>query len=290
MSDTDSPIPSDEWLDLLVRELTDELTPAERSTLAGAGSPELVARYRRELEQTAGAIALGLAETGPQQPLPPALQGRLEEQAAAFLVPSARAADVISLPASRQARSPSSAPASSRPATSSGTAGWWAAAACLLLALIAWFRTPQTVFMPAPPSEVKQLEPTPEMRRATLLTHPGVITLPLGATKDPAAAGLSGDVVWDPVAQQGFIRVVGLQPNDPKIQQYQLWIFDGDRDQRYPVDGGVFNSSASGGEVLIPIHAAIPVHLAKAFAVTVEKPGGVVVSARDRVVALAQAS
>jgi len=267
MSDTDPQNPSDEWLDLLVRELTDELTPAERSTLASAGSSELAARYRRELEQAAGAIALGLAETGPQQPLPPALRGRLEAQAAAFLAPSR-----------------------SRAGTRTGAAGWWAAAACLLLALIAWFRTPQTVFMPAPPSEIKQIEPTAEMLRAALLKHPGVITLPLGATKDPAAAGLSGDVVWDPATQQGYIRIVGLQPNDPKIQQYQLWIFDGDRDQRYPVDGGVFDSPASSGQILIPIHAAIPVHLAKAFAVTVEKPGGVVVSARDRVVALAQAS
>jgi len=33
----------------------------------------------------------------------------------------------------------------------------------------------------------------------------------------------------------------------------------------------------------------LPVHLAKAFAVTVEKPGGAVVSTRDRVVALGAA-
>jgi hypothetical protein len=39
----------------------------------------------------------------------------------------------------------------------------------------------------------------------------------------------------------------------------------------------------------VPIHAALPVRAAKAFAVTVEKPGGVVVSAREHVVLLGQA-
>lgn len=284
MSDTDPQIPSDEFLDLLVRELTDELTPAERSALASAGSPELVAQTRRDLDRAAGAIALAVAESAPQA-LPPALQRRLEDQAAAFRAASARAATVVPLPLPREVPA---APA--RAATSSAGAGWWAAAACLLLAAFAWLRAPQTVLVPPPPSEAKQSEPTPAMLRAALLTHPDVVKFTVGATKDPAAAGLSGDVVWDPVTQQGFIRLVGLQANDPKVQQYQLWIFDGERDQRYPVDGGVFNVPGNGGEVLVPIHAAIPVRVAKAFAVTVEKPGGVVVSARDRVVALAQAS
>jgi hypothetical protein len=283
MADPGAQIPSDELLDLLVRELTDALTPEERGALAGAGAPELVARYRSDLERAAGAIALAVAESGVGEPLPSGLRDRLEAQAAAFLPPP-RSASATPLPAPRVA-SPSTGGMTGR-----GAAGWWAAAACLLLAMFAWYRTPQTVFMPAPPSEVRQSEPTPAMLRAALLTHPDAIKLPLGATKDPAAAGLSGDVVWDPAAQQGYLRLVGLQPNDPKVQQYQLWIFDGARDQRYPVDGGVFDSAANGGEVIIPIHAAIPVHLAKAFAITVEKPGGVVVSSRDHVVALAQAS
>jgi hypothetical protein len=56
------------------------------------------------------------------------------------------------------------------------------------------------------------------------------------------------------------------------------------------VNGGVFNVPADSSEVLVPIRAALPVHLAKAFAVTIEKPGGVVVSDRDRVVASGQAT
>jgi len=55
------------------------------------------------------------------------------------------------------------------------------------------------------------------------------------------------------------------------------------------VDGGVFDVPADATEVVVPIHAAIAVGAAQAFAVTVEKPGGVVVSAREHIVALAQA-
>jgi anti-sigma-K factor RskA len=73
------------------------------------------------------------------------------------------------------------------------------------------------------------------------------------------------------------------------LRQYQLWIFDGGRDQRYPVDGGVFDVPTNATEVVIPIHAALPVLSAKAFAVTVEKPGGVVVSGRQHVVVLGAA-
>jgi anti-sigma-K factor RskA len=80
-----------------------------------------------------------------------------------------------------------------------------------------------------------------------------------------------------------------LKPNDPTEHQYQLWIFDGERDERYPVDGGVFNVPAGAAEVVVPIRAAVLVHAAKAFAITIEKPGGVVVSEREHVVALGKA-
>jgi anti-sigma-K factor RskA len=109
------------------------------------------------------------------------------------------------------------------------------------------------------------------------------------ATEDPAATGATGDVVWDPRTQRGFMRIVGLAANEPTRLQYQLWIFDRERDQRYPVDGGVFDIPAGGGEVIVPIRARLPVGDATLFAVTVEAAGGVVVSSRERIVLLAQA-
>ena len=79
----------------------------------------------------------------------------------------------------------------------------------------------------------------------------------------------------------------GLAANDPTELQYQLWIFDAERDERYPVDGGVFDIAPEGGTAVIPIRATLPVETAALFAVTVEPPGGVVVSDR-RIALLAQ--
>ncbi|MFM8633793.1 MAG: anti-sigma factor domain-containing protein, partial [Planctomycetia bacterium] len=115
------------------------------------------------------------------------------------------------------------------------------------------------------------------------------VTVAWKAGEDPviAAPGADlGDVVWSPSRQRGFMRIRGLAANDPGKEQYQLWIFDAERNADYPVDGGVFNVTAD-GEVVVPIDPRLPVGRATLFAVTVEKPGGVVVSTRERVPLLA---
>lgn len=128
--------------------------------------------------------------------------------------------------------------------------------------------------------------PAAEARAALLANAKDVTTLAWTATEDAAAKGASGDVVWSPSEQKGFMRFVGLAVNDPKQLQYQLWIFDKNRDQAFPVDGGVFDITPS-GEVIVPISAKLPVGEPVLFAVTVEKPGGVVVSKRERIVVTA---
>jgi hypothetical protein len=150
---------------------------------------------------------------------------------------------------------------------------WLAAAAALVLAAIGWW-----------PSAVDV--PVAEQRAALLAA--GAEPLAWTATEDPAAAGAGGDVVWDARTQQGVMRFAALAVNEPTRFQYQLWIFDAARDERYPVDGGVFDIPAGGGDVLVPIRAKLPVSNAVLFAVTVEAPGGVVVSSRERIVLLAQ--
>jgi anti-sigma-K factor RskA len=105
---------------------------------------------------------------------------------------------------------------------------------------------------------------------------------------DAIGAGVSGDVIWDADTQTGYLRFVGLRRNDRSTEQYQLWIFDGRRDPRFPVDGGVFDSPGQGEEVIVPIRAKLDVAAPQLFAITVEKPGGVVVSDRQRLVVLAQ--
>jgi hypothetical protein len=129
--------------------------------------------------------------------------------------------------------------------------------------------------------------PTPAEGRAALLANANdATTLAWTATKDPNAAGATGDVVWSASAQRGYMRFKGLAVNDAKQLQYQLWIFDKDRDQAFPVDGGVFDVSST-GEVIVPISAKLHVDEPVLFAVTVEAPGGVVVSKRERIVVTA---
>lgn len=150
--------------------------------------------------------------------------------------------------------------------------GWLAAAASLLLALAGWW--PRLAGdSPSPPAAVA---PAEEQRYAWQ------------ATDDPAAAGAAGEVIWRSGAAGGEMVFRGLAPNDPAVSQYQLWIFDSDRDDRYPVDGGVFDIPAGRQEVVVPIDPKLTVEQPTLFAVTVEQPGGVVVSDRERIVLLAR--
>ncbi len=110
----------------------------------------------------------------------------------------------------------------------------------------------------------------------------------LAATpEDPAVGeGAGGSVLWSSELQAGVMKLQGLAVNDPTEAQYQLWIIDETREGP-PVDGGVFNVTTDGQELVIPIDAKLLVGKPKAFAITVERPGGVVVSAQERVVMVA---
>lgn len=79
----------------------------------------------------------------------------------------------------------------------------------------------------------------------------------------------------------------GLPKNNADASTYQLWIFEENQGDKTPIDGGTFNVS-SDGTVVIPIDAKLAAKNPSMFAVTVEKPGGVVVSKREKVAALAK--
>lgn len=157
----------------------------------------------------------------------------------------------------------------------------WAAAAALLVGLLFTMdrvaKLEEGAASIAPDQQLAQLE----------LLAPDIQTLgwlPLGGAPAP-----KGSVIWSNERNEGFMRIQGLPVNDPSEKQYQLWIFRGTDPgaEPHPVDGGVFDV-ASSGEVLIPIDAKIRVGEAGTFAVTVEEPGGVVVSEREQIVLLAQ--
>lgn len=144
----------------------------------------------------------------------------------------------------------------------------WALAAMLAVAFVV-VRTE----VPAPAAAV-----APQTARASLLNEADdVVVLPWTAPV-PGYEGVSGDVVWSESRQQGFLRLAGMPVNDPASSQYQLWIVSPERDRNHPVDGGVFDVGTT-GEVVIPIQAKLHVSDPKAFAITAEQPGGVVVSA-----------
>lgn len=107
-------------------------------------------------------------------------------------------------------------------------------------------------------------------------------------TEDPALGeDGGGSLVWSSDLQAGVMTLHGLAANQPTEAQYQLWIVDETRNGP-PVDGGVFDIDAE-GEVQIPIDAKLLIGRPKTFTITVERPGGVVVSGQERVVMLAAA-
>lgn len=151
---------------------------------------------------------------------------------------------------------------------------WFAAAAAVAFA---WFGMS--------PSPVEQ---SAGDLRAELLTQEDVTQIAWTAGADPAGKEATGDVVWHNGRQQGVMQFRHLAANDPTEAQYQLWIFDKAQDERYPVDGGVFDVPEGANQVLVKIDSKLPIVDPTLFAITIEKPGGVVVSSRERLPLLAQ--
>jgi len=154
----------------------------------------------------------------------------------------------------------------------SGRWGWVAAAAALVLAVTGWW--PRAVDQQPPPDLA-------EARDRLLAEAPDAVRADWQGLDHPLAQGVSGYVVWSDAEQRGFMTFDGIPDNDPSENQYQLWVFDAKRSEEHPVDGGVFDAPADKDEVVIPIRTKLPVDDARLFAVTLEPPGGVVVSDRD---------
>ncbi len=268
--------------DLLVQQATDGLSQTEQLEL-----DELLRGYPdadpETLERTAAAVFL--AGDWQEEAVPPAVKARLDAAASSFTAAQLR---VVPTP-DRNSDPPASVETSSRPG---GTLGWFAAAAAVIVAVVAWWprlqdqQNQQVDVLTQASLDIATLS---EIRERFVATANPLIK-EWAPTEDPAAPGVKGDVVWDAATQTGYMRFTGLPVNDPAQTQYQLWIFDSTRDDRYPVDGGVFNIPAGATEVVVPILAKLPVGAPTLFAVTIEKPGGAVVSAREHIVAVAPVS
>jgi anti-sigma-K factor RskA len=253
--------------ELLVADVTEGLDAQASEELAML----LEAKPGRTEGYAEVAAAITLASHGEVEPLPAGLRDALLES-----IPTATT--------------------STAPQRDTRRNAWvWAALALSVAALVAAFLrptpsvvspgTPSLVFMPpAEPAPV----PVRTARDRWLESHDDAQVLAWAAGPHTTGRRVRGDVAWSPADQGGYMRFRGLRPLDPEVAVYQLWIFDAKRDERYPVDGGVFSVESGLEEVVVPIDPALPVSDATLFAVTVEKPGGVVVSDRSRIAALAK--
>ena len=142
----------------------------------------------------------------------------------------------------------------------------WATAAALALVLIA--------------TNVENVDTATTYAAARdelLASTEGTMRLPWATPADPDFSQVRGDVVWNDERQEGYMLLSGMPVNNPETSQYQLWLVDPERDSN-PVDGGVFDIPPGESTVIIPIDAKLAVNNPAAFAITREKPGGVVVS------------
>ncbi|MBL0926937.1 MAG: hypothetical protein IBJ11_04690 [Phycisphaerales bacterium] len=210
-------------------------------------------------------------------PLPAALRARLERGAAAW--------GAMTLPEPKPAVvgriGPGSGAASAlAPSRRPAILPWTIAACAALAAGILLIRPPQ----PATPGGLSVQPVSLVEQRRKMMDRPDAIVVPWSIGKPDALCetAATGDVVWCSKEQRGFMRFKGLKVNDPREVQYQLWIFCTNQEERFPVNGGIFDIDAATGEVLVEIRPSIHVVNPTLFAITVEKPGGVWVSSRER--------
>ena len=148
----------------------------------------------------------------------------------------------------------------------------WGIAACLAVLLL---------LGPSEPKVVTVAEKFEVLKESS-----GSMRLEFAPASDPYAK-VEGEVIWNDERQEGYMSLINLAANNPKENQYQLWIVDPERDE-LPVDGGVFDIPNGVDKALIPIKNALEVDKPTLFVITLEQPGGVVKSKQEVVVAIAK--
>lgn len=280
-------LPKNEWLrDLLADQAMEGLDTAQKIELERLASME--AFDRDALEQAAALAHQAMRDAEPDaDPMPASCREKLERLAEAFAIGSegkaSGAPPAVMIEPAPIPPTPVVVPGTSPPPEPATVVvariGWpraLAAAAVAALAMVGiWYIA-------------RGRELTPDQLRATILAGaPDAVTLPWGDwalnAEPPEVKGVGGDVVWSDARQEGVMRFVGLplKPGD----QYQLWIIDAERGMEQRISGGIFDGRE--GELLVPIHPRLKVNQAAAFAVTIEKPGGVWVSDMKRRVVIA---
>jgi hypothetical protein len=276
------------FFDLLTKKAVYGLDDVEQQQF-DALDPEAAEIEFRSLEKTAAAISMVGIET--DEPLPAHLSSRIAANADRFV----GAAEAETASAWSQTRSRTIE--SNDVFTDEPTRSWfswfgWAVAAAACVALIAnlWLTRLQPNIDVAgnqPPANGQTSLTTAELRDEMLHAATDVIQAAWAVGNVKGITQLVGDVVWSDQRQAGYMRFRGLPVNNAGRETYQIWIFDKTRDPNHPIDGGTFDVSAD-GEIVIPINPKLKAQKPEMFAVTVEKPGGVVVSTQEKVAATAK--
>ncbi|MFM9905867.1 MAG: anti-sigma factor domain-containing protein [Pyrinomonadaceae bacterium] len=278
---------NDLLFDLLTKKAIFGLDEAEQRELDEV-DPGTAEMEFRSLEMTAAAISL--SGQSDDEVLPAHLRSRIIVDANAYVVDQ-NAKTVAWPPASHTAEAAHDTWSGNIRSSWFSRLGWAvAAAACIALAANIWFTRiqPQAdVSENKPPAKTPNVLTPPEMRAELLRAATDAVKATWSVGNVKGLTQIVGDVVWSDEKQAGYMRVSGLPVNDATKEQYQLWIFDKNQDKATPIDGGVFNVNAE-GEVVIPINAKIAAASPELFAITVERPGGVVVSKRGKIAALAK--
>ncbi|MEM1224632.1 MAG: anti-sigma factor [Planctomycetota bacterium] len=271
--------------ELIAGHLLDDLSQDEDAHLRQQATKEEFAEEVAQMERTVAAVATAFALSD-ETNMPSKVRERIKLDGQAYRRVHHEIASTVASTSSADRNQTSSNrrrdPIADQSARPRERLAWVVAAAASLLAFVSYAihrENPSKLIAEKPPISLV------ERREAFLEANPFAIRADWSAGTHPFADSVEGGVVWDTKSQNGFMRFVGLPVNNPNEEQYQLWIIDPQRDDE-PIDGGVFDSN-SAGELVIPIDAKLVVVDPQAFAVTIEKPGGVVVSTQERLPLLA---
>ncbi|MDX2018214.1 MAG: anti-sigma factor [Planctomycetota bacterium] len=294
---------SERAMDFLVEHSSLGLPPDDEAELRAllAGDPRLE-RELRAFEKAAAAVDLAMMR---EEPLPASVRARLQQAASQFVaaqtisqsvsqsVGQSGGRDTIAKigPGSYEAAQSARATARASAGPSRGWGfSWLQVAAGIGLGVLVGLNLRPSESSTGPGGSRPLLVQRDELIRTATDRRQwgwGVWT----ETAVAEAKQVQGDVVWSDAKQGGFMSFKGLPANDPAQFVYQLWIIDATRPGEPPVDGGVFSvapgASGSGGETIVPFNAKIRVGQPAAFAITIEKPGGVTVSKQEKRVVVA---
>ncbi|MEO9594272.1 anti-sigma factor [Rhodopirellula bahusiensis] len=278
--------------ELLAGRVLGDLSDQELDEVSNRQETEADLAALFELEKTAAAVDMALSFrqsqeslASPDEELPSALREKIQADAGRVLaevsitrVANERQSDEVADKEVAPAALEMVQPRKRTDLRPREAAAWLAFAASALLALGLWRGSEW--------NRPGNVETTAAAERTLLLNEAeDVVQVAWGDGKHPFQTEVKGDVVWSNASQDGYMRFVGMPVNDVAVEQYQLWIIDPARDDE-PIDGGVFDIDST-GEVVVPITAKLKVLNPVAFAITVEKPGGVVVSSQENLPLLA---